>query len=316
MSTPACSVVVCTRDRTALLAQCLAALAALDHPSYEVIVVDNSRGDATTERLSERFGARYVLEPRRGLSRARNAGALAARGAVVAFTDDDGVPHPGWLRCHADALRDPTLAATTGRVVLLDRSVAPARAYEAAGGEDLGTKPLRVDHRCEQWFELANFGGIGVGGNLALRKALFRDGWGFREDLGLGYRILGEEHYAFFELLRAGHAIAYVPGAVIRHQPPSDLEAVEIRKRRTLRASGAYMLMLLVEEDGYRWRTLRYVIGALRGRRRVWRSVQVVEPFGTRRERLQAGFAGPAIYLSHRLGGACQGHRKPPPSAR
>jgi glycosyltransferase involved in cell wall biosynthesis len=309
---PFCSVVVCTRERVALVARCLAALAALDHPSYEVIVVDNSVGDAATAELAKRSGARYVLESGIGLSRARNAGARAARGDIVAFIDDDAVADPAWLRRHAHALSDRTLGATTGRTVWLDPDAATARAYDAVGADDLGPMPFRVDRRTERWFELANFGGVGIGSNLALRRQLFDSGWGFREDLGLGNGILGEEHYAFFDLLRAGHAIAYVPDAVVRHEPRASLEAVELRKRRTLRAGSAYLVMLLVEERGYRWRTLKYAASALRGRRRSWRRVQVTAPFASWRERLLAGLAGPMIYVSNRLHAGRRGQRTAP----
>jgi cellulose synthase/poly-beta-1,6-N-acetylglucosamine synthase-like glycosyltransferase len=309
---PRCSVVVCTRKRVALAARCLAALAALDHPSYEVIVVDNSVGDAATAELANRWCARYVLESRIGLSRARNAGARAARGVIVAFIDDDAVADPAWLRHHADALEDGTLGATTGRTVWLNPDAVTARAYDAVGADDLGTTPFRVDRGTEDWFERVNFGGVGVGSNFALRRRLFDSGWGFREDLGLGHRILGEEHYAFFELLRSGYAIEYVPDAVVRHEPRASLEAVELRKRRTLRAGSAYMVMLLVEERGYRWPTLKYAVSALRGRRRSWRGVQVTAPFASRRDRLLAGLAGPMIYASNRLHAGRRGRRTAP----
>jgi glycosyltransferase involved in cell wall biosynthesis len=264
MTGPSCSIVVCTRNRPALLARCLEALAALDDSDYEVIVVDNGDGDDQISELAARFRARYLVEPRAGLSRARNAGARAARGDIVAFIDDDAVADPAWLRHHADALEDGTLGATTGRTVWLDPDAEPSRAYNAVGANDLGRMPFRVDRRTEHWFELANFGGVGLGSNLALRRKLFDSDWGFREDLGLGNRILGEEHYAFFDLLRAGHAIAYVPDALVRHEPRASLEAVELLKRRTLRAGSAYLVMLLVEERGYRWRTLKYAASAFR----------------------------------------------------
>jgi glycosyltransferase involved in cell wall biosynthesis len=310
--TPSSSVVVCTRHRPTALARCLSGLAELDHPSYEVIVVDNSDGDESAKQLADRVGAQYVLERRVGVSRARNAGARAARGDIVAFTDDDAVPDPAWLRCHADALCDGGLSATTGRVVSIEPTSAASRAYESVGGDDLGPTAFEVDRRSPHWFELANFGGVGVGGNIAFRRALLDGGWGFREDLGLGNRILGEEHYAFFELIRAGHAIAYVPEAIVRHEPPVDLADVECRKRRTLRSISAYVAMLVVEERGYRLRATKYAWGALSGRRRAWRA-EVSAPFASRRQRLVAGMAGLAAYTSARPRAGRRGRRTPPP---
>ena len=75
---PGCSVIVCTRYRPDPLARCLASLATMDGPDPEVIVVDNTQGDPETERVTTRAGARYVVETRVGLSRARNAGIDAA----------------------------------------------------------------------------------------------------------------------------------------------------------------------------------------------------------------------------------------------
>jgi glycosyltransferase involved in cell wall biosynthesis len=282
-----------------MLGRCLEALVSLDHPGYELIVVDNSAGDAEAAAVARRFGARCLVEPRIGLSRARNTGARTASRDVVAFIDDDAVADRGWLRRHTDALADETLAGTTGRVLSLRPASETARAYDSAGGDDLGPAGFRIDRTSADWFERANFGGVGVGGNFALRRALFDGGWGFREDLGMGARVLGEEHYAFFELIRAGHAIAYLPDAVVRHEPPAD---PELRKRRTLRGSGAYVAMLLVEERGYRRRTLAYALGALPGRRREWRGAAASTAFGSRGERLLAGVCGPAVYVANRLG--------------
>lgn len=301
MSDPQCTVVICTRRRPAKLARCLAALD-LDHPSYELLVVDNSAGDRDTRRLAAEAGARYLVEPRSGLSRARNAGARAARGAIVAFIDDDAVPEPDWLRRHAEALADPSLAASTGRILAAPAGSPAARAYAATGGEDLGELPFRLDRGSDGWLERANFGGAGVGTNMALRRELF-DGWGFREGLGPVGGLPGEEHYAFFELLRDGHAIAYEPRAVVHHDAPATVELVERRMQAILRGGTAYLLMLLVEQPGCRRPALRYVLQALRGRRRGWRAApdmpQAHDAHGhvDRGQRVRAALGGLLLYV-------------------
>ncbi len=50
----ACSVVVCARHRPVLLARCLASLARLDHPPYELIVVDSTPEKREFEQLAAR----------------------------------------------------------------------------------------------------------------------------------------------------------------------------------------------------------------------------------------------------------------------
>jgi hypothetical protein len=111
--------------RPAELRRCLKSLAELDHPDYEVIVVDNRPAGAPPADIE---GARVVREPRPGASAARNRGASVATGEIVAFTDDDVQAHPGWLSalCRRFARR-PRISAVTGLV----RSMAPA----GAGGD-------------------------------------------------------------------------------------------------------------------------------------------------------------------------------------
>jgi O-antigen biosynthesis protein len=297
MTDPACSIVVCTRHRAELLTRCLRSLTELDYPTYELIVVDNTVGDPEVEQQAAGFDARYVVESRTGLSRARNAGARAARGEIIAYTDDDAVAERDWLRKHAAALQDPTLGATTGRILPTSLDTPAARRYAAAGGENLGDVAFRVDQDTPAWFEMANFGGVGAGANIALRRTLFEGGWGFRESLGPGARIPGEEHYAFFAIIRAGHGIAYVPGAIVYHDYPRTPSALARRRSRILRGTVAYMAMLLVEEPEFRRDTLRYMWEAARGNRRGWRRGDTDRRLGNRLQLAGAVGTGVPLYL-------------------
>jgi cellulose synthase/poly-beta-1,6-N-acetylglucosamine synthase-like glycosyltransferase len=297
---PFCSVVVCTRHRAAELERCLVGLRQLDYPRYEVIVVDNTPGDEHVSRLAEVAEARLVVEPMMGLSRARNTGARKARGELVAFIDDDAIARPTWLATHAAAFRDPSVAATTGRILMTSSATPAARGWEAV--EDLGATPFRVDRASPNWFEQANFGGIGVGPNMVFRSVLFARGLSFRESLGLGEgeRPLGEEHYAFFTLLSEGHVIAYLPDAVVHHDPPASMSELRLKRRRLARSSAAYLVMLLVEHPEFRRRTLRYAFTALRGRRRHWRRGRADAAFLSRRELAAAALTAPSLYWRNR----------------
>jgi glycosyltransferase involved in cell wall biosynthesis len=301
-TTPEFSVVVCTRDRPNSLKRCLDALAVIDHSNYEVVVVDNSAGNYNVSRLAERAGARYVCEPRIGPSRARNSGARVAAGDFVAFIDDDAVPARDWLSRHAAALGDTSLSATTGRVLLSDSDSPAAEAFRAVGAFDLGPTPVRVDRTTPTWFELINFYGLGNGANLVFRRKLFTQGWGFREWLGHEATVMSEDHYAIFALVRDGHAVAYLPDAVVYHDPPTSLAELETRKRKTARGAAAYMTMLLVEEPGYRLLTMRYALQSLRGRPRPWREARpAAEPLLPRVELVRAVAGGPWQYLRARF---------------
>jgi cellulose synthase/poly-beta-1,6-N-acetylglucosamine synthase-like glycosyltransferase len=297
---PFCSVVVCTRHRAAELERCLVGLRQLDYPRYEVIVVDNTSGDEEVRRLAEAADARLVVEPTVGLSRARNTGARTGDGEIVAFIDDDAVAEPSWLGVHAAAFRDSSVAATTGRILMSSSAMPAARTWAAVA--DLGDTPFRVDRTRPDWFERANFGGIGAGSNMVFRSVLFEQGWGFCESLGLGQgeRPLGEEHYAFFTLLNEGHVIAYLPDAVVHHPPPASMSELRLKKRRLARSSAAYVVMLLVEHPEFRRRTLRYAFTALRGRRRSWRRGRADAAFVSRRELAAAALSAPSLYWRNR----------------
>ncbi len=106
------SVVVPTRGREAMLERCLAALDSQDIPRamYEVLVVDDS-ADGRAVPVVERFAAGTTLHIRAlrsgaltGPAHARNVGWRAARGGIIAFTDDDCVPARRWLRAGLAAM--------------------------------------------------------------------------------------------------------------------------------------------------------------------------------------------------------------------
>ena len=116
---PLVTVAVCTRDRTSSLRLCLDALNLLDYPHLDLLVVDNAPKNDTTERLvrSTYPNVRYVREPRPGLDWARNRAIIEARGEIVAYTDDDCVVDPGWVKALADKfIEEPEIMAITGLV--------------------------------------------------------------------------------------------------------------------------------------------------------------------------------------------------------
>jgi GT2 family glycosyltransferase len=113
---PVVSVVVATHQRRQLLARLVAAVEAqqLDAP-YELVVVDDASSDGTwaeLERLARQSPVPLTplrLERNAGPATARNAGWRRARAPLIAFTDDDCVPQPGWLDALVAALADAEL---------------------------------------------------------------------------------------------------------------------------------------------------------------------------------------------------------------
>lgn len=94
---PRVSVVVCAYNAAATIGECLASLAALTYPDYEVIVVNDGSTDGTGE-IARRFpGVRVIDVPNGGLSAARNVGLHEAQGEIVAYTDADVRVDRDWL---------------------------------------------------------------------------------------------------------------------------------------------------------------------------------------------------------------------------
>ncbi len=111
------SVVVPTCNRPDLLDRCLRALLDQDFPtgSYEILVADDARSDSTRcqverishERCQKGPAIRYVRScSASGPAAARNVGWRAARGHIIAFTDDDCIPASDWLTHGVEAMAE------------------------------------------------------------------------------------------------------------------------------------------------------------------------------------------------------------------
>ena len=232
------SVIVCTRNRAASIPETLEALAALETPGVEVIIVDSSEGaeQEKTEALARKFGAKYVIERLRGLSRARNTGIAAASGEIIAFTDDDCVPEKDWLTQKLKNYSDPSVWACTGRVI--QRLTGGASGlFEEVAGQDLGRDRrvfTPVDVQGGLGFVLSNVRkvfarhmksgapapfGIGHGSSLSFRKKVFETLGGFDVRFGGGAPFKGcDDIEMLYRVLRGGHNIVYEPAAVVHHK--------------------------------------------------------------------------------------------------
>jgi glycosyltransferase involved in cell wall biosynthesis len=127
-SGPDVTIVIPTRDRWTLLASAaLPSALGQEDVDLEVMVVDDGSSDATPERLAEMTDPRLrVVRHTRsvGVARARNDGIATARGAWVAFLDDDDVWSPRKLRIQLDAAEAAGASFVYGAVAAVaeDRS--------------------------------------------------------------------------------------------------------------------------------------------------------------------------------------------------
>jgi glycosyltransferase involved in cell wall biosynthesis len=194
MSTlPTYSVIVPTYKRRAALERCLAALDAqtLARDRFEVIVVDDGSPAPpreTVARVATSLNVRLIEQANAGPASARNAGARAARGEYVVFTDDDCCPAPEWLAAiDASATRHPGCAiggrvvnalgdglyssasqllieflydyfnddAESGRFFITSNLALPARSFHGIGGFDVSFPLAAAEDRdlCDRWRE-------------------------------------------------------------------------------------------------------------------------------------------------------------------
>ena len=284
---PGVTVVVCTRNRPDDLTSSLDAISRLNPGPNEILVVDNSDGDPAVERAARERGARYVVEREIGLSRARNRGLAESRSQIVAFIDDDAVPSENWLELLLSPFADPQVASASGDVAFHG----VPRNAEAA--------PVRiVGNKDQKWFEMATFGGMGWGANMAIRKSVCSVWKGFDVRLGKGAPLdIAEESHAFASLLALGYRTAYVPAAVVYHP----VKPWEVREQAV--NSFAFWLLLFCEFPGHRFDLIRFLSRRLRGKALTWpRESQEAGQIVSSRWPLliKAGVAGTLLYLRSR----------------
>lgn len=221
------TVVLCTRDRPAGARRTLEALMAVRHENLEILVVDNAPSDGATaavvgeiQRSDPRV--RYVMEPHKGLSRARNRGLKEAAGDYVAFTDDDVRVDPLWINGLLRGFdRGSAVACVTGLVASSSLATAAEQYFDARVWWSSSCQPRTyTEQRGPDDSPLHPYtaGVFGTGANFAARTAVLRALGGFDECLGAGSATRGGEDLDIFvRLLNAHHQLSYEPSALVWH---------------------------------------------------------------------------------------------------
>ena len=221
------SVLIATYNRRSLLERTLGALEEQHVPAggFEVIVADNGSTDGTATLLEQvcrrgRVDLHVLRVSDPGKSLALNAAMPRARGDVLAFTDDDVVPEPGWLNAIEDAFRSPEVDFAAGRILPLWEMPPPAWLSPALYG--VIAVPDGGPHR--RRIEGTGSPVMPIGTNLAVRRRVMDRLGGWRTDLGKlrGTLRTGEDHEFFVRMLRAGCRGVYEPSARVRHFVPAE----------------------------------------------------------------------------------------------
>lgn len=227
---PRVTVAICTRDRPHDLAVCLEALSRLDYPDLDLLVIDNAPSSQASEKLvTDHYPqVRYVQEPRPGLSWARNRAILEAQGELIAFTDDDVVVDPSWIRALAQVfVENSDVMAVTGLVVPLELETEAQHLFEQRRGFGRGfvSKWIRADPTGQDTVvpDFRSTASFGTGANMAYRREVFAEIGAFDPALGAGTLTQGAEDIEmFYRILQEGHTLIYEPRALVRHRHRRD----------------------------------------------------------------------------------------------
>lgn len=172
------SVLICTRNRPESIGAAVASVLA-DPGTTELIVIDQSDGEATADALAELCSDRrltYHRSTTRGVAAGRNEAARLSHGEVLAYTDDDCRVQPGWQAGFAEVFREyPRVGVTFGNVIAVEYS--PAHGFVPDYVSSGTTLATTMREKCRR---------RGIGASMSVRRAAFDDIGGFDEALGPG----------------------------------------------------------------------------------------------------------------------------------
>lgn len=256
------SVVIPAFRRADRLRTCLTALAAQDHPRehLEVVVVDDGSPQplaALAPEFADRLRLSIHRQDNAGPAVARNTGALVAAGTLLAFTDDDCEPEPGWVSELAAAHRAAPDAMIGGTIVN-----ALPRQWCAEASQQL------VSFLYE-WYSGGAASRFFASNNLAVPRAGFVGLGGFDTTFP---RPGGEDRELCERWRRAGRELVQVPDALVRHSHTMGVRgfvrqhwnygrgAYDVHRRRVAAGEGR----VRVEPARFYLRLLTYPIGRTR----------------------------------------------------
>ncbi len=209
--TPSVSVIVCSYNGAATLAACLDSLGKLNYPDYEVILVDDGSTDNTAEIAARYPNIRYIHQTNHGLSHARNTGAHASHGEILAYTDSDCMADPDWLYFLINTLLSGNYGGVGGpNVSPPAQDWIQACVAAAPGGP---SHVLLTDTVAEHI----------PGCNMAWYRWAFDNVGGFDSD----YHKAGDDVDFCWRVQQSGHEVAFSPSAIVWHHRRFTLKAFQ-----------------------------------------------------------------------------------------
>lgn len=194
-----------------------------DRELFELVIVNNNSTDSTDAlcaQFAQTLGSlnyTYVIEPKAGLSNARNCGIAAAKGKIITFIDDDAIAEKDFVRNIIGYFeRNPQVDAIGGKVIpIFPGGKEPEWLIPPQNGlvtkVDLGNTAKVYSNKYP------------AGCNMTFKKAVFEELGGFNPDLV--WR--NDDKFIFLKLSKARKVTHYVPNVVVHH----NIDAYRLEKQ-------------------------------------------------------------------------------------
>lgn len=229
-ASPPVSVVINTLNRADLLDDAITGVMQLDYPAFELVVVNGPSTDHSEDVLRRWKGRiKHLRCDIANLSVSRNVGIAAASGEIVAFLDDDAVPHPHWLRHLAKAFADPAIGGAGGFTVDNTGQRWQVRKTVCDRFGNAHFPPDTFDERVLNWSGTPLYPSL-LGTNSSFRMEALQAIGGFDHT----FAYLLDETDVCLRLVDAGWGVVYEPAALIFHQFAASHIRSSTRKARTL----------------------------------------------------------------------------------
>lgn len=219
--------------------------------NIEIVIADDDPDEAASERVAasgaRELPVRCIPVGTQNISVARNACLDAARGALVAFIDDDEWVSPGWLIRMLACREEFDATAVFGPVL-------PQYPTGTAGWL------IKADPLYVEWGRRGTVVTTGRSGN-ALIDLEFVQRKGLRFDPALG-QTGGEDTAFFAELHEKGGKLVVTDDAMVFETVPAERMTLDYFRIRSLRSGQSYARIVLGEHAGL-WRRGFFAFGAL-----------------------------------------------------
>jgi len=202
------SIIIPTYNRPERLTSCLEGLVELEYPhdSFEVIVVNDGGEmllESTVFSFQKQLNLSLLTQPNSGPAKARNTGAMAAKGKFLVFTDDDCRPTADWLKNLEVRFAAIPDCLVGGRTV----NALPDNVYSTASQK-------LIDYLYSYYNANPDQARFFASNNFALPTAYFHSIGGFDITFPLA---AGEDREFCDRLLYQGYCMVYAPEVEVFH---------------------------------------------------------------------------------------------------